>query len=318
MTMRIGFIGLGVMGRPMAGHLLKAGRTVTGYDVSDKALDSLVEAGGRKATSIAGLVEASDVVITMVPAAAQAREVYLGAGGVMETANPSHILVDCSTLGVDPVLELHGLARAKGLRFLDAPVTGASPGAINGTLVFIAGGDKATVDEVAPVLLEMGSKCIHAGPGGSGQAIKVCNNMATGTIKAAICEAFVLVEKLGIDPKIYFEVASQGSAQSFALNVLCPYPGLLPNAPSSRGYQGGFATRLMHKDLQLATEAAAKVGAAIPVTQRAAEMFGECARDGFADLDNGVLFKYLMGLPADKHPAAGSDQGLLTHPTPAR
>ena len=173
MTMRVGFVGLGVMGRPMAGHLLKAGITVTGYDVSETALDSLVQAGGKKALSIAELVRASDVVITMVPAAQQAREVYLGARGVLETANASQILVDCSTLGVDPVIELHGMARERGLRFLDAPVTGASPGAVNGTLVFIAGGEKATLDEVTPVLLKMGSKCIHAGPAGSGQAIKV-------------------------------------------------------------------------------------------------------------------------------------------------
>jgi 3-hydroxyisobutyrate dehydrogenase len=291
---KIGFIGLGVMGQPMAAHLVRAGHLVKGFDVSPNAVSTFVGAGGTAASSIADAVKDADMVFTMLPAARQAFEVYEGDGGIFSVADSGQILVDSSTLGVPPVKRLHEGAKRRGLKFLDIPVTGASPAAVKGTLVFIAGGEQKLVDEVRPVLMNMGSKCVYAGPAGSGQAIKICNNMAAGVIKTAICEAFALVEKLGIDPKTFFEVASQGSAQSFALNVLCPYPGILENAPSSHGYQGGFATRLMLKDMTLACEAAKLHGAAVPVTEMATRMFEACADHGYGDLDNAVLLKYLL------------------------
>lgn len=296
---RIAFIGLGVMGRPMAGHLLKAGHAVKGYDVTLAALEEFERMGGEAAASIAEAVKNVDVVFTMLPAPRHAKEVYEGPDGVFASAHAGQVLVDCSTLGVPAVRGLHAAARERGLRFLDAPVTGAAVGAVKGTLVFIVGGDEATAREVEPLLLSMGSRSAYAGAGGNGQAIKVCNNMAAGVIKMAICEAFVLAEKLGIDSQLFFDVASQGSAQSFALNVLCPVPGIVDTAPSSRDYQGGFATRLMHKDMMLACEAAAMADAAVPVSCIAAEWFGACAEEpGLADLDNAVMFRFLRGLHA--------------------
>lgn len=291
----VAFVGLGTMGRPMAGHLLRAGHAVHGYDVSGPVLEEFARMGGQPAGSPAQAAAAADVVFTMLPAPAQVSEVYEGPGGLFEVARPNQALVDCSTLGVPAVQQLHASARNRGCRFLDAPVTGAAVGAVKGTLVFIVGGDLATVREVEPLLTTMGSKCVYAGPGGSGQAIKICNNMAAGVIKMAICEAFVLADRLGVDPKLFFEVASQGSAQSFALNVLCPVPGIVESAPSSHDYQGGFATRLMHKDMMLACDAAELTGAQTPVTRLAAELFGRCSDSGYADLDNAVMYQFLGG-----------------------
>jgi len=285
----------------MASHLLKAGHPVKGYDVTPDALAEFTRMGGEAANSIAETVNDVDVVFTMLPAPRHALQVYEGAGGLFALAHTDQILVDCSTLGVPTVRGLHASAQARGLRFLDAPVTGAAVGAVKGTLVFIVGGDEDTAREVEPLFLAMGSRSVYAGTGGNGQAIKVCNNMAAGVIKMAICEAFVLAEKLGIDPRLFFDVASQGSAQSFALNVLCPVPGIVDTAPSSRDYQGGFATRLMHKDMLLACEAASMADAAVPVSRVAAEWFGACAQEsGLADLDNAVMFRYLRGLRASQ------------------
>lgn len=295
---RIAFIGLGVMGQPMAGHLLRAGYSVTGYDVSSGAIETFAKSGGTPAASVADAVADAELVFTMLPAAKHAFDVYEGPRGIFESASAHQILVDCSTLGIPAVKQLHGHAARRGLRFLDVPVTGASPAAVKGTLVFIAGGDPGAVALIEPVLLTMGSKCVYAGAAGSGQAIKICNNMAAGVIKTAICEAFLLADKLGIDAKTFFDVASQGSAQSFALNVLCPYPGILESAPSSHGYRGGFATKLMLKDMLLACEAARSQGASVPVTETAARMFEACAESGYADLDNSVLLKYLTEISA--------------------
>ena len=289
----VGFIGLGAMGAPMSGNLLKAGYEVWGHDLSPDAMAQFTARGGRAANTPAHLLEHADIVFTMLPTARHVHETYLGDEGIFAHATSRHLLLDSSTIGVGPALRLHEAARERGLRFLDAPVTGAVPAATAGTLVFIVGGRADLAAEAEPVLLQMGKKAVHAGQAGQGQAIKICNNMAAGIIKGAICEAFVLGEKMGVDPKLFFEVASEGSAQSFALNVLCPVPGILPKAPSSHDYRNGFTTSLMHKDLMLACDAAAAVDAPVALARQAAELFGDCAASGYGDLDNSVLYQYL-------------------------
>jgi 3-hydroxyisobutyrate dehydrogenase len=303
---RIGFIGLGTMGIPMSSHLIRAGYKVGGVDIAATARDRFSTAGGEVFDSITSLVQSSDYVFTMLPKAEHVLEAYEGKQGILASARAHQVLIDCSTIGVDPARRIHAITQQRGLKFLDAPVSGAVPAAEAGTLVFMVGGDEATKEELEPVFLRMGSRVVYAGIGGNGQAIKVCNNMAAGIIKIAICEAFLLSERLGIDPKTFFEAASQGSAQSFALNVLCPVPGVLPDAPSSRGYTNGFPTSLMLKDLTLACAAGNATGTPLTIANAAAGMFKECTDNGYGDLDNAVIYQHLRSLAEANAPASSS------------
>lgn len=295
---KIGFIGLGAMGMPMASNLVRKGHTVFGYDISQKSVDRFVVHKGEGTKNIAELMLNSDVVFTMLPSGPVVLKAFEESGGVLENSKSHHILVDCSTTGVPSARKLHDLARSKGVRLIDAPVTGGVVGAEAATLTFMVGGEKEVVDLLKPIFNDIGRSVVFAGPGGSGQAAKICNNMAAGIMKIAISEAFVLSRKLGIEDKVFFDIASSGSAQAFALTKTCPVPGLVASSPSSRDYTNGFATKLMLKDMILAQEAAMEAGVATVLGGAATHLYQLCANAGHGDQDNGIVYQFLLGQSA--------------------
>ncbi|AHV91569.1 3-hydroxyisobutyrate dehydrogenase [Bordetella holmesii] len=291
---RIGFIGLGAMGLPMAVNLLAKGYPVIGFDTQDRP--AFVQAGGRVTGTVKDLVAEANIIITMLPNGPAVLEV--AESQVLAHARRGQVLIDCSTIGVPSARKLHAMAADRGVAVLDAPVTGGVAGAQAGTLTIMVGGDETVFAGMRDVLLSMGSKLVYAGAAGNGQAVKICNNMAAGIIKIAISEAFVLARQLGVDEKIFFEVAAAGSAQSFALTRTCPVPGLVENSPSSRDYTNGFATNLMLKDMVLAQEAAMASGAATVLGGAATHLYQLCANAGLGERDNGIIYQYLSGKSA--------------------
>jgi len=211
----IGFIGLGNMGAPMAANLVKAQHRVTGYDVVAAAVGALVEKGGHAAAGIAEAAASGDIVVTMLPAGPQVREVYLGPDGVLAHAKPGALLIDCSTIDVETARAVAAAAAAKGLQMLDAPVSGGTIGADAGTLTFMVGGDAAIFARGEPILQAMGRKIVHAGPSGAGQTAKICNNMILAASMIGLCEGFALAEKLGLPAQTLFDICSTSTSQSW-------------------------------------------------------------------------------------------------------
>lgn len=295
---KIGFIGLGAMGLPMAINLVRGDHQVLGLDLSPQATAAFTQAGGSVATGVAQVMAHADLVFTMLPSGPDMLRLFEAADGLLAHSRPGQFVVDCSTIGVPSARRLHALAAGKGLRMLDAPVTGGVGGAQAGTLTIMLGGSTADVEAAMPLLRHMGSKLVHAGQAGAGQAAKVCNNMAAGIIKIAISEAFILSRKLGLDDQVFFDIASSGSAQAFALTKTCPVPGLVPGAPSSRDYSNGFATKLMLKDMKLAQEAALDAGAATVLAGAATHLFQLCVNAGHGEHDNSIVYQYLRGQDA--------------------
>ncbi|MEB2400214.1 MAG: 3-hydroxyisobutyrate dehydrogenase [Alcaligenaceae bacterium] len=292
MKVRVGFIGLGAMGFPMAVNMAEAGHDVLGMDIDEAVMQRFMETGGKAALSVAKIVAHSDVVVTMLPAGDHVKACVaelIGAG------YSSKLLVDFSTIGVEAARDVHELCARHGIRVLDAPVTGGVMGAEKGSLTVMVGGSHDDFQAAKPVLEAVGASITYAGGPGCGQAVKVCNNMAAGIIKIAVCEAFALAERLGVDKKVLFDVASHGSANCFALTTTCPVPGLVPTAPSSHGYKGGFATRLMLKDMKLAQSAAAAYGVPVALGSAATSLYEHCTQAGLGDLDNSIIFKVVNG-----------------------
>jgi 3-hydroxyisobutyrate dehydrogenase len=270
-TRRIGFIGLGNMGAPMAGNLVAAGHAVIGFDLSAQANDSARAAGVTIADSAGDAVRDVDIVFTMLPAGRHVLAAYRGTDGLLAVAKPGTLFVDCSTIDVADARTAAEEARATGHRAVDAPVSGGVLGATNATLTFMVGGEEADVATVEPVLRAMGRKVVHCGGSGAGQAAKLCNNMILGVSMIAVSEAFVLGEALGLSHEALFEVSSNATGQCWALNTNCPVPGPVPTSPANRDYQAGFAVALMAKDLGLAANAleAGNVDAALGRTAAA-------------------------------------------------
>jgi 3-hydroxyisobutyrate dehydrogenase len=292
----IGFIGLGNMGLPMAQNLIKAGHPVCGYDVNAAALDKFSAAGGISVRSLDVASMGVDLVITMLPAREQVREVYLAPGGVLASAKPGTLLIDCSTVDVETARAVAAAANVNELEMLDAPVSGGVAGAKAGTLTFMVGGSDKAFARAKPVLEAMGKIIIQAGAAGSGQAAKVCNNMILGISMIAVCEAFVLAEKLGLDPHKLFEIASQSSGQCWSLTSYCPVPGPVPTAPANRDYQPGFTAAMMLKDLKLAQDAARLTRAIAPLGAGAAAVYQRFVDDGGADTDFSGIIRFLRGV----------------------
>lgn len=290
MSQRIGFIGLGAMGLPMAINLKKAGFDVLGMDISAACAQRFAQEGGAVADAIEQVVAHSDVIVTMLPAGTNVKECLLA---LVQAGFRDKLFIDFSTIGVEYAREIHGICEANALRCLEAPVTGGVIGAEKGTLTLMVGGARSDFEAADPILKAVGQSITYAGGPGCGQAVKVCNNMAAGIIKIAISEAFALAKTLGVDEKVLFEVASKGSANCFALTTTCPVPDLVPTAPSSHGYKGGFATKLMLKDMKLAQTAASTFGVATTLGAVATSMYEHCAGAGLGDLDNSVVFKFI-------------------------
>jgi len=293
--MRIGFIGLGNMGGPMAANLLKANHEVTGFDVAKPGLEALAKSGGRAAQTAAAAAGEAEIVITMLPAGPQVREVYMGAGGVLAAARPGALLVDSSTIDVETARAVAAAAGERDFDMLDAPVSGGVGGAAAGTLTFMVGGSERGFARAEGVLKAMGKTIVHAGPSGTGQAAKICNNMILGISMIAVCEGFALAEKLGLDWQRLFEISSKSSGQCWSLTNYCPAPGPVPSAPSNRDYQAGFTTAMMLKDLKLAQQAAQAADAATPLGAEAAALFQLAAHSGLSQKDFSVIFRLIRG-----------------------
>jgi 3-hydroxyisobutyrate dehydrogenase len=283
----IGFIGLGNMGGPMAANLVKAGHRVLGYDLVAENVAAAVAAGVGSCPSARAAVEGADVIVTMLPAGRHVLGVWEDVLGV---AKPGALLVDSSTIDVESARKAHGLASAKGLASLDAPVSGGVGGAKAGTLTFMCGGAEQAFAAGRPVLEAMGKKIVHCGEAGAGQAAKICNNMILGISMIGVCEAFVLAEKLGLSHQALFDVASTSSGQCWSLTSYCPVPGPVPASPANSGYAPGFAAALMLKDLRLSQEAATAAGAHTALGRHAAELYEAFSEAGFGGKDfSGII-----------------------------
>lgn len=265
--MKIGFIGLGNMGGPMAANLAKAGHQVTGFDMADVAID-----GVSMGTSAAEAAAGAEVLITMLPNGQILRAV---ADQVIPVMASGAALVDCSTVDVDSARAVAGQAADKGLLFVDAPVSGGVGGAVGGTLTFMAGGSAEAFAKADPLFGVMGQKAVHCGAAGAGQSAKICNNMILGVTMLATCEAFALADKLGLDRQKMFDVVSTSSGYSWSMNAYCPAPGVGPQSPADNGYQPGFAAELMLKDLRLSQQAAESADADTPMGQLAQALYAQ-------------------------------------------
>jgi 3-hydroxyisobutyrate dehydrogenase len=293
---KIGFIGLGNMGAPMAANLLKAGHQVTGFDLSAAALTALAAAGGTAAASAAEAAAGADIIITMLPAGEHVREVWLHQGGLIEMAQmagPKPLLIDCSTIDVASARTVEEAARAAGLEMLDAPVSGGTVGAAAGTLTFMVGGSEAAFARGTPILQAMGKNIFHAGAAGAGQAAKICNNMMLAINMIGVSEGFLLAKSLGLDWDKLHQITTTATAQSWALSSYCPAPGPVPAAPSNRDYAPGFMAALMLKDIKLSQAAAEAGGVPTPLAAHAVEFYQAAVDAGDGAKDFSVVFRLL-------------------------
>jgi 3-hydroxyisobutyrate dehydrogenase len=292
----IAFIGVGNMGGPMARNLLKAGHAVTVFDLNIGAVEQAMQAGATRAETANLAVANADCVITMLPAGHHVRAVYLN-DGVLAHAKKDALLIDCSTIDVDSATAVHAGAEKAGFQFIDAPVSGGTGGAEAGTLTFMCGGLEDSFARARSILEAMGKRVVLAGGPGAGQAAKICNNMLLAISMIGTCEAFVLAEKLGLDPQKLFEIASTSSGQCWSLTTYCPVPGPVPTSPANRGYAGGFAASLMLKDLKLSQAAAQSSGAPTPLGAEATQLYALFAAQGRENLDFSGIIKMLRGEP---------------------
>jgi len=288
----IAFIGLGNMGGPMAGNLVKAGHKVSAFDLSQPSKDAAAALGVSIAASAKEAVADAEIIVTMLPAGKHVLGVW---ADILPAVKPGTLLIDSSTIDVDSARAVAVDAAARGLAMIDAPVSGGVGGATAGTLTFMCGGDDAAFARAKPYLEAMGKTIVHAGGPGNGQAAKICNNMILGITMIATSEAFVLAEKLGLDAQKLFDIASKSSGQSWSLTTYCPVPGPVPTSPANRGYQAGFTAAMMLKDLKLAQDAARSAGAVTPLGAEATALYGLYAAQGEAGTDFSGIVNFLRG-----------------------
>ena len=294
---RIAFIGLGNMGAGMAANQAKAQHHVAAFDLSAPAMERASKAGCNPSGSAGEAVRGAEVVITMLPAGSHVRAIY--ADHILPNAPKSALLIDCSTIDVDSARWVAEHASGLGFRFADAPVSGGTMAADAGTLAFMVGCAEADFAAVEAALAPMARVVIHAGAAGAGQAAKICNNMLLGVSMLGTCEAFALAEKLGLAADRFFEIASKSSGQCWSVTNYCPVPGVGPQTPADRGYEGGFAVAMMLKDLKLAQEAAARVGAATPLGAQAEAIYALFDTLGYGRKDFSAAIEMLRGRLAD-------------------
>ena len=284
--MNIGFLGLGNMGGPMALNLLKAGHSLTVFDLSPASLARLVEAGATAATSPAAIAQSdAELIISMLPAAAHVKSVYLGDNGLLAHVQPGVLLIDCSTIDPLSAREVAKAAAEHGNPMLDAPVSGGTGGATAGTLTFMVGGSVTNFDRAQPILAAMGKNIVHCGDAGNGQVAKVANNMLLGISMIGVAEAMALGVSLGMDASVLAGIINTSSGRCWSSDSYNPFPGVLETAPASRGYSGGFGTDLMLKDLGLASEAAKQVGQPVILGALAQQLYQSFSAQGNGGLD---------------------------------
>ena len=292
--MKIGFIGLGHMGNPMARNLLKHGHKLKVYDVVAELLKKLTDLGCEAATSARDCVTGVELVITMLPSSPHVRSVYTSDYGVLSGAAKGVLLIDCST--IDPLTsrDVAMDAVAHGNPMIDAPVSGGVGGAEAGTLTFMVGGDAKDFEKAKPVLAGMGRNIVHCGGPGNGQVAKICNNMMLAIEMIATSEGMTLAAKLGMDPKVFAGIVNTSSGRCWSSDTYNPYPGVLDNVPASRGYSGGFGSDLMLKDLTLVTDAAKSAKLPVMLGALAQQIYQKHSLDGNGGMDfSSVILQYL-------------------------
>ena len=292
---KIGFIGLGNMGLPMAKNLVAAGHDLIGYDVSAGSLKAAAEAGIKRATTAAEAAKDAEVIVSMLPAGQHVREVYVGGGGVIAAASKGALVIDSSTIDVATARSMHEAAAEAGLDMLDAPVSGGIAGAEGAALTFMVGGSDTAFGRAKPVLEAMGKNIIHAGGAGNGQAAKVCNNMILGISMIALSEAFTLADALGLGHQKLFEISSKSSGSCWAMLNHLPVPGIVEGSAANREYQPGFSAAMMHKDMKLSQAAADQVGVATPLGAEAAALYTLFVNSGNGGLDYSAIVKLIKG-----------------------
>ncbi len=290
----VAFIGLGNMGGGMAANLAKTGHDVRAYDLSADALTRAGAAGCTPCTDPADAVAGADAVVSMLPNGAIVAEFYRT--HVIGHAPQAALLIDCSTIDVATARAVAADAAAAGYAMVDAPVSGGIAAANAGSLTFMVGGGDATFAAAQPILAAMGKAVIHAGGSGAGQAAKICNNMLLGIHMIGTCEAFAMAEKLGLDAQTFYDISSVSSGQNWSMTSYCPVPGVGPESPADRGFEGGFAAALMLKDLRLAMAAADGAGAAVPMGTRAAALYEAFVAGGAGGRDFSAIITALEEL----------------------
>ncbi|EJL3948473.1 3-hydroxyisobutyrate dehydrogenase [Vibrio parahaemolyticus] len=289
---KIAFIGLGNMGAPMAKNLLKAGLNVEVFDLNPNAVEELTALGASSADSVKQAVQGASVVVTMLPASLHVQSVYLGQDGILDSVDAGTLLIDLSTIDPATARSVGEQAEQRGIRFVDAPVSGGVAGAAAGTLTFIVGGSQENFVQAKAVLSHMGKNIFHAGDAGAGQVAKICNNMMLGILMSGTCEALNLGMENGLDPKVLSDIMLQSSGRNWALELYNPCPGVMESTPASNGYQGGFMSQLMAKDLGLAMEAAVASQTSTPMGSLARNLFNFHNSQGNGQKDFSSLFEF--------------------------
>lgn len=290
---RIGFIGVGTMGLPMAVNLVKKGFTVTAFDMNPAAVQAAAGAGMTPAASAAEAVAGADLVITMLPSSPHVESAFTGDGGVLMAASKGTLLVDMSTIDPAVTRRLAAAAAERGLRFVDAPVSGGVPRATDGTLAIMVGGAPADVEAARPALAAMGANVIHVGPVGSGEVAKLCNNLIAGVAAVAVSEAFRIAEGFGVDPKVITEVISKSSGNTWVMENMHPVPGLVARSASTNDYRPGFMTDLMCKDVGLAVDAARGLRIPLFVAPAAQQVYRLASSHGLGRKDFTSVYTFL-------------------------
>ena len=293
--MHIGFLGLGNMGSPMASNLLKAGHQLSVFDLSSSAIAELTEKGAHGCASVNALVAAApDVLISMLPAAAHVKGVYLGDEGLIAQLTKPTYLIDCSTIDPHSAREVAKAAKDAGHSMVDAPVSGGTAGAQAATLTFMVGGATEDLAHIQPILQAMGKNITHCGDSGNGQVAKVANNMLLGISMVGVAEAMALGVSLGMDAKTLAGIINTSSGRCWSSEINNPYPDVLENVPASRGYSGGFGSDLMLKDLGLATEAARLAKQPVMMGAAAQQLYQAFSLQGNGNLDFSAIIKLYL------------------------
>ena len=290
---RIGFIGLGNMGLPMARNLLNAGHDVIGFDLVAGAVEKFAADGGKSADSALAALEVAEVVITMLPEGRHVRAVYKET--VIENAPPGALLIDCSTIDVATARAVAADAKTAGFDMVDAPVSGGTGGAETATLTFMVGGEVVAFERAKPYLHVMGKTIVHTGGSGNGQAAKICNNMILGISMVAVCESYSMAEKLGLDAHTLFDITSKSSGQCWAITSYLPVPGPVPTSPANSDYKAGFTASMMAKDLNLAQDAARSIGHDAQMGAHALEFYEKFIAQGDGGKDFSGVYRMIKG-----------------------
>jgi len=284
------------MGGPMARNLLKAGHELTVFDLSATAVQGLADAGAKPAESAAQSVQGAEIVVSMLPASRHVEGLYLGDDGLLQQIVPGTLVLECSTIAPESARKVAAAAQGRGIRMIDAPVSGGTGGAVAGTLTFIVGGAAADLDEARPYLEKMGHNIFHAGDSGAGQVAKICNNMLLGILMAGTSEALALGVANGLDPKVLSDIVAKSSGRNWATELYNPWPDVMPDVPASKAYAGGFGVDLMLKDLGLAAEAALHSGSSTPLGELARNLYSLHSAGGSGALDfSSILNLYQRG-----------------------